>query len=141
MLGNFFDDANTDTLHWNCSLCQNVFAYFLIDDVCISTDSLLCNGGIDLMPCVTSVQEDDFSKTSKIFPNPASEILTVSFPYSINGSIEVYDLMGKIIDSQIMRNEETFNFSVLNLSEGLYLIRFNLLSPDKGFSKKIIVKH
>ena len=57
ILGNFFDDTNTDTMQYSCGTCLNVQSYYLFDDVCVSTDSLLCNGGIDVISCTVSVQE------------------------------------------------------------------------------------
>ena len=40
VFGNFFNDANTDIIDHNCGF---PLSYYYIDDICISTDSLLCN--------------------------------------------------------------------------------------------------
>ena len=39
-IGNFFTDGNTNIIDNNCN---NPLSYYFIDDVCLSTDSLLCN--------------------------------------------------------------------------------------------------
>jgi len=40
IIGNFFDDANTDTsINDNSNLCKS---YYFVDDVCVSMDSLTC---------------------------------------------------------------------------------------------------
>jgi hypothetical protein len=57
VLGNFYNDLYTDTIHYNCLDCMNQASYYLIDDICISTDSLLCNGGIELLSCNLSVDK------------------------------------------------------------------------------------
>lgn len=66
VLGNFFNNSNTDTMHYNCGSCINSASYYYIDDICLSIDSALCNGGIDVMPCVVSVNEIDYMKFIRI---------------------------------------------------------------------------
>lgn len=44
--GNFYDDAHTDTSYFKCDTCFDSSAYYFIDDICLSRDSLLCNGDI-----------------------------------------------------------------------------------------------
>ncbi|MEJ7610756.1 MAG: T9SS type A sorting domain-containing protein [Ferruginibacter sp.] len=45
-IGNFFNDQNTDTIHYSCGSCTNAASYYLVDDICVSTDSATCNVGI-----------------------------------------------------------------------------------------------
>ncbi len=49
IVGNFYDNAHTDTLNYNCVECLNEYGFYYIDDICLSTDSALCNGGIEKM--------------------------------------------------------------------------------------------
>nr|MBA3986724.1 hypothetical protein [Flavobacteriales bacterium] len=78
MLGNFYDDANTDTTMLNCGTCYNYYSYYLVDDVCVSTDSLLCNGGIDVIPCTVSIEENSFENQINIYPNPAKNFINIA---------------------------------------------------------------
>lgn len=45
IIGNFFDDANTDTLNFPDSI-GNFRSFYYVDDVCVSTDSCLCDSCI-----------------------------------------------------------------------------------------------
>jgi hypothetical protein len=137
LLGNFFDDENTDTVHWDCPKCQNVFGYSLIDDVCISTDSLLCNGGIDAIPCSISVPEIDNNTGIQIFPNPTSDILNINLKNTTEGDIILYDLFGRIICINKLKGGNAF----LNLSflpAGTYILKIILINKTNPFIKKII---
>lgn len=62
-LGNFFTDSNTETMTLNCSGCSNSQAYYLFDDVCISTDSTYCYELIDNIAC--NVGLDEINKPTK----------------------------------------------------------------------------
>lgn len=70
ILGNFFDDTNTDTMQYSCGWCFNSESYYFIDDICISSDSLLANGGLDALSCTTSLDEMTLGEEISIFPNP-----------------------------------------------------------------------
>lgn len=97
MLGNFYDDANTDTTTLNCGTCTNYGSYYLIDDVCVSTDSTLCNGGIDALPCTLSIEENSFINSISIFPNPTSNFVTISSDLQTAFDIEVYNTIGQLL--------------------------------------------
>lgn len=62
-----------------------------------------------------------------IFPNPATQELNVSFSdVSTEKTIELVDISGKIMDSQIIRANQSFaQFNVGNLSKGLYLVKIS----------------
>lgn len=48
MIGNFFDNSQTNTLILPSQL-NSVYSYYYIDDVCVSTDSVLC--GVQVRDC------------------------------------------------------------------------------------------
>jgi hypothetical protein len=78
MVGNFFDNTNTDTLGCNYSLSA---AYYYIDDICVSTDSLICN-------ISTSINESINKIKLNIYPNPIENVLNIEFstiekPYNV----------------------------------------------------------
>lgn len=95
ILGNFYDDANTDTTTLTCGTCQNWFSYYLIDDVCVSTDSSLCNGGIDALPCVVSVEENSFEKQFSIYPNPVTNFVIIQNSFNTPFDVDIYNTLGQ----------------------------------------------
>jgi len=103
-IGNFFDDSHTAVVYVQDTL-YDISAYYYIDDVYVSTDSL---DGIDT---------HTVSNALNIFPNPATDYFTVQIPGAPAGQealFTVYDVLGKTVD------EERGSFS-----EGKYLLYRN----------------
>ncbi len=92
IIGNFFDDSLTDTI--NLSINNNQTAYYYIDDVCVSTDSLYCENWVGVNE--QSVKKEEIT----IYPNPAYNNVSVS---SKNGEnikhIVITDLTGRQVYS------------------------------------------
>lgn len=138
MVGNFFDDVNTDTLHYNCTTCQNYGCYYLIDDICLSTDSLTCNGGLNELPCTAYLHEIASAENIKVFPNPVDGLLNISLEENMYNEIEIFDVFGKFIYSKKI---EKANATQLNLSmflAGTYLLKIINNENHLACFKKII---
>jgi len=95
LVGNFFDDANTDTTILSGSVCAS---YYFIDDICVSTDSFTCvditNEVIDFNADTTAILVDsciNFSVNTVVdydfyewqFPGGIPNISTDSMPQNI----------------------------------------------------------
>ena len=137
IVGNFFDDINTDTLNYNCGTCFNSLSYYFVDDICLSTDSLLCNGGIDTLPCFVGVHETTFNDEIKLFPNPVSDFVTVAFQNNENVEILIYDVFGKIVYTKGMKNENSVNINLALLSSGVYFFKIINKENQNSVIKKI----
>jgi len=135
ILGNFYDDANTDTTTLNCGSCQNLVSYYLIDDVCLSTDSTLCNGGIDLLPCNVSVEENELNNQVNIFPNPTNDFVTVSFKNNQNAQLILFDALGKMVLREEIINESVTKINLTSLPKGYYILKVK-----SDYNKQIIIK-
>lgn len=123
-IGNFFDDAHTDTIDLGGIVSQ--FGGYFIDDVCISTDSTLCY-------TPTSVIEMHQSGNS-IYPNPANDVLSISINSHKGEDVVVYDVFGRIILFTKMKDGNT-EINCSHWAEGLYFIKIS----QQCF--KIIIKH
>ena len=127
MIGNFFDDAHTDTMNLdNDSITyQNAVAYYFIDDVCLSTDSLYAATwtGIETVPQTQVIQ--------KVFPNPTQDFLAIDFGTSGAGNciMELFSLDGRLL----LRKEEPMSVnSQLDLRQfppGMYVLK---IKSNKG---------
>jgi len=138
ILGNFFDNSNTDTLHYTCGTCLNFASYYLIDDICVSTDSLLANGGIDILPCITSVNEIFSDDEIRIFQNPVSDMVTISFQSNVSDEIILTDVYGKILYVEGINNESSIIINLSNYSSGVYVLKIVNQKEKKSATKKII---
>jgi hypothetical protein len=110
--GNFFDDANTNSL--DAIGCGSSTAYYYIDDLCISTDSLEAYNFVGI---------SDLSNISnlKIYPNPVNEYL------NINTTNETYDLtifnsLGQVIFMEKNIRDTNKRISTNQFDSGLLFI-------------------
>jgi OmpA-OmpF porin, OOP family len=116
IIGNFFDDSLTDTINL---ATINKYAYYFIDDVCVTTDSLFNENW-------TGIREYNISNDEivTIYPNPCSTKLTVKYNILPDEpvTISILDITGKVI-LQAKTEENEFIFNVEKLAKGLYLVK------------------
>ncbi|WP_243347962.1 T9SS type A sorting domain-containing protein [Parabacteroides sp. FAFU027] len=72
--------------------------------------------------------------TFNIYPNPATDVLNISFAKPQSGDINIYDITGKLITQATVNNETLKSISMNGLSKGIYTV--NVL----GTSQKIAVE-
>jgi len=103
MIGNFFDNNNTDTVMISpFPLCRS---YYYVDDICVSSDSTCY--------VVTGIPGTIPKQAIRIFPNPTTGIFTVT---NSTGEIQVYDLFSRLL---LRSNKEQIDMS--NYPAGLYI--------------------
>ena len=73
-----------------------------------------------------------------VYPNPATDHITVSFPGLQNGNLFIYNIVGEQIMSRELATESS-RISVANLSKGIYMVR---VTDDNGIvgTKKLIIR-
>lgn len=124
--GNFFDDANTNSL--DAIGCGSSTAYYYIDDLCISTDSLEAYNFVGI---------SDLSNISnlKIYPNPSSEFVTIS-GLAANYDLSIYNSLGQLlyVEKNISKTSKTINVKEYN--SGLMFLKIK--TKANSFSYKII---
>lgn len=83
---------------------------------------------------------DDFEQGSslRLYPNPTSTILNIEFKTVItDGSIEVFDLLGKQVFAQSITSNSISQIDVANWDSGVYLIK---MSSENGQEIKRFIK-
>ena len=135
IIGNFDDDAHSDTIFVNSS-ANNVAAYYFIDDVIVSPDSNYA----DSLAGVQNINEP--KQEVKFFPNPASTKLTieVSLQLGETDNICIYDAMGKEVRCEELINNIT-TLSIVNLSSGIYYYRITDKNGELLKSDKVMITH
>jgi len=124
-LGNFFDDANTDTLGGGR-------AYYYVDDICVSTDSVTCN----LLS--ENIKENIFNDTITLFPNPTSNLLNLSFQNFRDAEIIIYDRLGIPVFSTTVRNQNSLTLNIASFSPGVYLVKLVSEKDGRAVVRKLI---
>ena len=95
---------------------------------------------VETLTNLLNVPDNEFIGDLQIYPNPASNFVTVMNNKYPNLKYEFYDVLGKMISNgQLQNNNNTI--SVERLQEGVYFLY--LVDPDSGDSitKRILVQH
>ncbi len=87
------------------------------------------------------IENLDIQNELKVFPNPASEMLTIQLPEGFKQAelLTIYNTLGEVImQKDISSSGSSFALDVTNLIKGLYFLNIN--SRTTNISAKLIVK-
>jgi hypothetical protein len=115
LIGNFFSNALTDTLHL-AVLGQDpdVYGYTLIDAVCVSPNPVGCE--------LSQGLEDYGGVGPFVYPNPARDALAIG--NATGRDALVLDMLGELVWSGRV-NSDRFSMDVGNWARGVYLLKLN----------------
>ncbi len=127
VIGNFFDDLNTDTLIMTTDTYCN--SYYYLDDVCVSPDSLTCYN-------ITEAKESNNQKsTISIYPNPTSTHFTIqglNKPYNLT----LYNSLCQLLYTEYNILDTSKRIDVSKYNKGLLFVRIE--TEDEMYYQKII---
>jgi hypothetical protein len=113
VIGNFFDDAHTDTVEMDSANFIFNSAYYLIDEVCVTPDSGNCSP-------LLSVQNNLFDTNFKIYFKNGQ--LIIDNPQLITAEMEIYNLSGqRVFQNNLKSNTESYN--VHDFPSQLYVLK------------------
>lgn len=112
MLGNFFDDENTEFL--DNGVMPN-YSYYYIDDVCVTINPTGCD--------FTSGMAKKVVNNVTVYPNPATNVLYISYPYASNPDISIFNVLGKSVVSNLNYSNNLCTVDLGNLSSGTYFLK------------------
>ena len=114
IIGNFFDDGH-------CNYTPGT-SYYLVDDICVSSDSGLCNTA--LCPDV-GIHEQIRDNAYTISPNPFTESTDIQFnnPSKENCTLILYDLHGRIVQTIVNITSDKIKIERKELTSGLYFFK------------------
>ena len=123
---------NQTTKAWYWSTQSGITAY----DVKTNSNYVICVRGNPTLV----VNQETLQSLIKLYPNPASDYVVISFPNDIpSAKIELADPLGKvIINKQIKINASEYRFNTDGISDGIYY-----LSVQSGYKKdtfKVVIK-
>jgi hypothetical protein len=123
IIGNFFTDSLTDTVNLSTI---NHWAYYYLDDVCVSPDSLYCENWVGV-----NEQSENNKEEITIYPNPVYDNLQLQTSLQIN-NIEITDISGRLLYTT---TSKTINCS--SFAKGVYFIR---VTSEKGIAVRKFIK-
>ena len=127
MVGNHFDNANTDTMHF-AALNWTAKAHTLIDNVCVSPNPKGC-------PQALGVSEPALEAVV-LFPNPASTEISLS-GVPQGSSLTMHDALGRLV----WREEHlagTWQENVEAWARGAYVLRLKQQGRSRSFKFVLI---
>ncbi|MBL0102579.1 MAG: T9SS type A sorting domain-containing protein [Bacteroidetes bacterium] len=137
--------------YFNNQLLQGVNSYYCPvpvsgDYSAIVTDANGCNQTVVFLGLVSSVSQNEIQSTINIFPNPASDILTIENLNKNNPviSIEIINQTRQKIRSHNGSSENRINLSVNNLANGIYTLKIQYRQRkhfQKGRYSKLNFRH
>lgn len=75
---------------------------------------------------ITSVSFPDLAFDLSVFPNPATDYVSISAPSNETFTVQLIDVSGKILQTQLLFLSETpTGLSLTDLPAGLYVLRFS----------------
>jgi hypothetical protein len=124
MIGNFFDNLNTTIINNT----TGTYAYYFIDDVCVSTDSAFCKNYV-----YVGIKENTTENMFRIFPNPASN--SINIPFKLDSPLKIFNSLSQEIEFITEEKQNTLSIDCSTWRSGLYFIQIN------NFKHKIIINH
>ncbi|MBP7809694.1 MAG: T9SS type A sorting domain-containing protein [Bacteroidia bacterium] len=110
LIGNFFNDTNTDTLSYPGPVFGSMAAYYYIDDVCVSTDSLYALNW-------TGITNSLLNEEIRTYPNPVEDFLFLK-GFDQFSEFKLYDLVGNEVKFEVMKDK----LDLINICPGIYFL-------------------
>ncbi|MDQ3193161.1 MAG: T9SS type A sorting domain-containing protein [Bacteroidota bacterium] len=118
IIGNFFDDNNTDTLWIFGNSCR---AYYYVDDIVVEKDNS------------TGYKKDEINKPYRVFPNPAISNLNIEL--DTLAEIVICNSIGDVVFKTSSNANLTINIS--DWKSGFYF--FKIKTNNKFHNEKLII--
>jgi choice-of-anchor B domain-containing protein len=110
----------------------NVYPYFESGNIMINDRS----GGFFLVRS-SLLNTNDFSTTNAfaVYPNPASDELTIKSNGDLISSVSIADVVGKVLFAEANLNSEINNIDISSFSAGIYFVNINNILTKKVIKK------
>jgi hypothetical protein len=126
-IGNFYSDSLTDTIQYPANFGSSG-AYYFLDDVCLSTDSLFCQN-------TQSMQDYDKNKLI-VSPNPFNENIVVDC--QMLESFNLFNELGINVSNTVFIQQENGKYllDTAKLKSGMYYLM--LFQKFNSYTFKLI---
>ena len=84
-----------------------------------------------------AIEEVEEEATMQVYPNPATDNVTVALPADVTGVVAIYNLAGQLVKS-VATTDATVSVNVDDLTAGVYTVLVQ--TPDKVYNQRLIVK-
>ncbi len=106
-----------------------------VGDFGINTPTYFCLDNLITLPITTDVKDLAKAYNIKIFPNPTTDWVQISWQGNEKASIQLFDAAGKLVE-KANNDRNLFQIKMQHLPKGTYLLRMNI--DNQFFTQKII---
>lgn len=86
---------------------------------------------------VTGVEEINNYQDATLYPNPTADFSTIRFSEKINGSVEIYNAIGKLIFTDHLNSDQYLVRKADLKGEGMFFV--NIKAENRNYNFKLIV--
>lgn len=126
-IGNFFDKNNTDTFTIINDYYDPYEAYYYIDDVCVSLDSLICKQQVGIK------EEEQGETTFSIYPNPITDFLQIEQTKFWQYDITITNILGQKLYEEKNVTDVDKMINMTAYTEGILLITIQTLNQSINY--------
>lgn len=117
VIGNFFNDASTNTVKYFNSWWSD-FAYYFLDDICVSTDSLYTNNY-----SYTGIKQNNSMNGINCYPNPIIDDLTIKNLSQEKVDVEIYNMLGEQVLFIKNVTDKILTVNLSSITSGILFVR------------------
>lgn len=77
-------------------------------------------------------------KDAKLYPNPATDVLTVDLPSVLNGHLQLCDEVGRVLYEMDFRDQKILTFDIPASINGIVLVKID--TPDGQLTKTVVIR-
>lgn len=86
----------------------------------------------------SGIEQNNNNSGITVFPNPASDFITISSEDTLINGVEIYNVSGKLVYKEMNNNNIELSINVSNFAKGLYLIKIVNADNDLVIRKILI---
>ncbi len=109
--------------------------------ICINLNKRVVNADIDIVltGVETGLRNGILNKNVRIFPNPATELVTIEVGDAANNSaVSIFNSNGEKVFEKFMSNSKQLTINTRKFRKGTYLVKVD--NRNSNFTEKLIVK-
>jgi hypothetical protein len=102
----------------------------------VASDTTNIKNAIAQALATSGIPNVDAGSTFNVFPNPATDMITVELSKGANGTINIYDVLGKQVVSVKAGKDKTMDISLASMTPGVYYVQYS--TAKETYTRRII---
>lgn len=131
-------EQQRSSIEWTCNYSSTGWAYLMVRGFIPTSNYGNYTLAFREVDSNLSVEEPEFISNLKIYPNPFDDFIEIVSPNNgLIEKVEIYDILGKSIIHEEVKQSETHKLSTDKLAQGTYIVK---ITTDKTSESHKIIK-